>query len=88
MANESKLELEEIPSYLVGTKNYFTNAHLYRALSRADEVETVWSSPLEFDPLSALVLPGHDIFAMIALSSRLDQEIALDAHRARHARRK
>jgi hypothetical protein len=83
----TQLQLDEIPSWLEGTKNCFTDALLYRNISRADEVESTWSSGLEMDTASGQVDAGHNIFALIALSEWLDAEIAIDDLRARRQAR-
>jgi hypothetical protein len=78
------LLVDEVPAWLEGTKNVFTDAALFQTISNADENLTIWSSPIELDSATNQVIPGHDIFATIALCERLDAEIALDLHRARH----
>jgi hypothetical protein len=79
------LQVDEIPSWLEGTKNCFTDGALYQTISNAEENFTIWSSPEERDSATGDIVPGRDIFAFIALSERLDAEIALDAHRNRHS---
>ena len=75
------LQLDVIPSWLEGTKNCFTDGFRYRAISQSDENQTIWSSMTELDSVTGQVVTGHDIFALIALSWRLDAAIALDTHR-------
>ena len=83
----SQLQLDEIPSWLEGTKNCFTDGFLYRSISQADITQTIFRSELELDDDTRGLVQGHDIFALIGLQERLDLEIALDLHRAKPAAR-
>jgi hypothetical protein len=82
-----ELQLKEIPSWLEGTKNCFTDGFLYRSISQADITQTIFRSEMELDDATSTPIAGHDIFALIGLQERLDLEIALDLHRAKVAAR-
>jgi hypothetical protein len=81
------LQVDDVPAFLVGTKNYFTDSALFQQISNTDENETIWSSDVELDTQSGQVVAGHNIFAGVALGEWLDAEIALDSHRAHSQKR-